>query len=363
MQNKRKFYIRVVTSFHNEGDLLINRALIDAFSPYGDIVIDQNASPKFFLDSLTAEIPNCMPTQDFYKSLMRDTLSQNDVYLLTIPGHFFGRGLGKAFSIFAGAGFFYLLKVFGVKIFKLGGCVGPFDWSVKFAEKFRSGAFNFYGLRDSISRQNIGNAKNIQSFPDMAFYSKDITSIETSSENRSGILISFREETNAMSVTAGYKQQITDKLFTLLNPYKDTETIKFCYQVPSDKEFNQALCQTFSEAGFKCEFINKKLPLKLALKTYSNALMVLSNRLHILLPCIGLGTSHIGIIDKENHHKILGIYRDIGLEDLLVDINQEVESSLPDNLAQQLGYDKLREVYHASFEHAEQAIKALINDK
>jgi polysaccharide pyruvyl transferase WcaK-like protein len=193
----------------------------------------------------------------------------------------------------------------------------------------------------------------------MGFLSDDIHSLVTSVDGRSRVIVSFRRETNSLAITEGYQEAILAKLMTLLANHTH-EILVFCYQVPSDKDFNQQLFDAFVKKGFQCEFIQQKLSLQEGLNLYSKASLVLSNRLHILLPCIGLGTSHIGIIDKLNHHKILGIYRDAGLEDLLVDVNQSVDSQLLEKLYALFDYQFLTSLYAEQYSNAKQKIADIL---
>lgn len=360
MNQERLFFIRVVTSFNNEGDLLINRALIKAFSSYGQVVIDKNASPDFFVKRLILGVQNCKLEARFYSTLFSSIFTKKTVYLLTIPGHFFGAGVKKAIQTFLAAVFFYLLKLLGVKVIKLGGCVGPFDTSVRLAERFRSGAFVFYGLRDSISIDNIGMSQTNNAYPDLAFMSSDIDEIVSQTDIDKNIVISFREATNSMAKASGYQAMIKEKIPLLLEKYKENHTIYLVFQVPSDKGFNQEIYEMLSDLGFKCEFVSEKLKLQDALQLYANANIVMSNRLHILLPCIGLGTKHAGIIDTKKHHKIYGIYKDIGLEELLIDFESTVDNNTLDDLSVRFPTELLLEKYKTQNHLAKSKLAALI---
>ncbi|MFC4700664.1 polysaccharide pyruvyl transferase family protein [Glaciecola siphonariae] len=353
MSNERYFFVRIITSFNNEGDLLINRALLQFVSSYGKVIIDRRSSPDEFLEELTKDIENCELSDTFYKTLIKNTLSRHKTFLLTIPGHFFGEGIKKAFSIFVSACFFYLLKIGGVKILKFGGCLGPFDWPVKVAERFRASAFTFYGIRDSISIANLNKSSKVERFPDLAFVSDDIKKISENkqSERNGNLVISFREQTNAMFNAQGYTEKITDKLAKLIEQ-KQANKLVFCYQVPSDRDFNHRLFCEFKERGYNCEFINKKLRLNEALKLYANSSFVLSNRLHILVPSLCFGTAHLGIIDKKQHHKILGIYRDLNIDSLLVDIDDEITPETIANTAEISSSAHLSSLYNQELEYA-----------
>ncbi len=353
----KKFFIKVITSYRNAGDLLINRALIENLSQHGQVYIDRKNCPDFFYEQLTKEIENIVPVQSFYKTLLIEALKNlGSVSLVTIPGHFFGVGIKKALITFLTGCFFIFLGLIKVKVLKFGGCVGPFDFSVKFAEKFRAWSFNYYGLRDELSRGNL-NSKHAQYFPDLAFASSDIQRVFNSPKinEEQYVVFSFREQTNAMGSAQNYKEKVIKQLESLESSIPDNWKLVFCQQVPSDQKFSAELYEHFVQKGKKCELLSDTLDLDASLILYKNASLVASNRLHILLPALVMEVPHIGLIDKTEHHKILGIYRDNDIEKYIIDMDEDIEPSFIQDVL--VSPDTQKQFKSISIKNAEECAK------
>jgi polysaccharide pyruvyl transferase WcaK-like protein len=92
--------------------------------------------------------------------------------------------------------------------------------------------------------------------------------------------------------------------------------------VPED--FNP--CLAVSEAvssieGKRIEFIENTLELDESIDIIQNANLVISNRLHVLLPALMSGVSHVSLTDLRSHRKLVALYETIGANFVLHDIN------------------------------------------
>lgn len=328
---EKLFFMDITTSFENEGDVLINRSLIENLCKYGEVHINVRKKPLNFIEKITVNIDGVILEENFYFKLFRYIITKK-VYIITTPGHSFGTGFKKCFSNIFSFCFLFLLKIFGAKICKFGASAGPYDLSVNLTERLRSKLFNFYGLRDKKSIKLLKLNPDKSFFPDLSFISEDISKLKNRKSKNSiqNIVISFRPETNVLEKRDDYIDSLNLKLQKILENTSKKIVIIFCYQVPSDKEINFQLYKSALSLGLNVIWMQDKLTLQQALEIYNNSYIVISNRLHILLPSLILNVRHIPMIDTKSHAKITAIYEDLGLKEMLCDIysDEKVDLSL-----------------------------------
>ena len=77
-------------------DLLICRSLLQNLSKHAVIYVDGHAGPSSFLERLTEGLDCVQIARHSCTRLMSSRLSGRRIALVTILGHFFGRGISKA---------------------------------------------------------------------------------------------------------------------------------------------------------------------------------------------------------------------------------------------------------------------------
>ena len=318
--NKYTFIFNIVTAFNNRGDLLINRALISKLREIGDIAVVTKGIPEPFLSKLG------LSEQEMYRSFwqcFKNNFGKRKLVKVGIPGHNFGK---------PSANFQSYLELIYTAIFKLilrvdfirvGTSVGHLEKSAIQVERLKAKFYKIYGVRDNFS-YNVFAPSKISYFPDLAFLSNDLklnSEKPKSLPEEPYIFLSFRPSFPDAEISYDYIEAIIKKLLAFIKD-RNESLIKIAFQVPEDL----APCLAISEAvstieGKQIEFIENTLELDESIDIIQNANLVISNRLHVLLPALMNGVSHISLTDLHRHRKLVALYETIGADFVLHDIN------------------------------------------
>ena len=316
--NKEKVFIfDIVTAFKNRGDLLINRALIHSLRKYGKVMVTTDHLPAKFRDELELTPEECVSN---LKQCLKDNIYKYDVYKVGIPGHSFDkqpRYLAGIIEILV-TSIFKLL--FRVNFLRVGTSFGPIHkYRVKI-EKLKAKMYTLYGVRDNASVELCAPSKMCY-FPDLAFISPDIKPLEKSGNDESYHFLSFRAKFPDAAVTDTYVTNIIGKLKEFIQS-NNVQSIVIGYQVPEDKEPCQLICNALNDLpNVKVKFLQEVLELDQAIDVIAKAEMVLSNRLHVILPALIAGVPHVALTDSAQHKKICALYDSIGAGFVIHDVN------------------------------------------
>lgn len=335
-----KIYYDPFTQYENTGDLLINLSLLSHLKGYGEIVVDDRNKPKWFLDNLlkNGETKLSTYTKKSTISYLLGTLpfrifsrKKEKIYLLLVPGDTSRKGRDKAISKFKELIKFFILKLFGCKIVRLGFSIGPFDRINLIAEKISSFSYHAYGLRDNRSMElaKRNNFKHLFFCPDFAWsYSDHLISRNDRESTRPFIIFSFRSNAYGTVHDESFLVPILKNLEAILS-LEDTKNyqIKVTYQVQYDRDACMQIC-SYLEKKYDVEFVDKKLLLADCLSLYKEAEFIISNRLHVLLAGVLTGTLSIPLINLDQNKKIVSIYEDNNLSALLLDYNGDLQVNL-----------------------------------
>ena len=340
-QDIRIFY-EARTQYGNLGDLIINRTLLERLREYGQIVINDHGVPNWYCKELGIELNerasfyengfNRLIITSKLKSLFQ--LKFSKTYLFLGPGHLsdHSRYLGSRKWIL----YFLLLRILGVRLCRLGFSIGDLSDHNQKIVKWVSRFSYFYGVRDSISESLAHQMEmcQVKYFPDLAwlFRSSFQTAIKPSAD-KDYIVFSFRESAHSCDTSNAYQENLVvvlDKIVDLVCRQWSKRLI-VAYQVDYDSEFSQRLVQRYVEP-YDVEFVDQKLNVQDALELYSNALMVFSNRLHVLLFAIMAGSLPIAVIDSDRQSKVTGIFLDAELSSLVLDIHSDLEQVMKLNM-------------------------------
>lgn len=337
--SKQLIFFPLQTQYTNLGDQLINKVLLDKLQNYGDLIVDDRGVPEWYIEKL-----GLLPHQrsSHYGKKLNYLIIENSlknkfshqfkqIYFIYHPGHRYGdRTWLETFSWFRAMlisnSLFYLL---GVRMCSFGISIGPFSTPLQILEKLKSRFMYFYSVRDSISEvyaKSIGIQK-VQRFPDIAWLMKikpaeqikNLISIEGQY-----IIFSFRSATNAYTNSNVYANKLCAILDQIFNLFCLTlnQKLVISYQVEMDYDFCQFLENRYKDRG-KVICLKEKLETDTIYDLYHNASMVFSNRLHVLLFSIVSHTLPIAVVDVKKHDKVVGIFQDANLHELIIDIEQD----------------------------------------
>lgn len=336
----RYFYYNPFTQYENMGDLLINKSLLDLLRPYGTVIIDDLNKPKWFIDELKQEsdsiVSEVCPNGigNFLEDYLLKNRQQGDVYYqVFVPGDKSRKGFKKALSSLK---HYYKLvkqKQKGCKSIRLGFSIGDFDTANLITESLYSSAFHAYGIRDSLS---MGKAQkfrfsNTVFFPDLAWaYKEDGSSMPNPfKETAKYLVLSFRANKVGTIHQSSYLTIIIEKLKKLLsaNLFEGTKII-ISYQVKFDRDACVQLRDALKDNNLDVYFLDRLLAIEEAISLYRASELVISNRLHVLLLASISESLAIPFVNASHNKKIVGIYQDNDLSDLVIDYTESDANNL-----------------------------------
>lgn len=321
------FIYSLGTQFVNTGDLLINKTLIMLLSKHGVIYLDDFDKPVDFVESLIVNdnvvkiseisgkrniFSSKLNSASFIKQLNIDT--GDKVFFILVPGDISKKGSKMFFQTVILLLRTIYFKINRINIFQVGFSLGSFDLFNIILTRLNTSLYLKSGLRDkgSIKKAQQFGFKNISYFPDLAwaFSRADFVIPE---ESRNCIIISFRAYDKATN------ENLLSAIIDLIrNDKLDKSKIRVCFQVDYDKQFSYEIYTKLQEEKFDVEFIDSTLTIEKALEVYADSLCVLSNRLHVLMLALKVGTMPIPVVQKKRNPKIINIFDDNGLHDLMI---------------------------------------------
>lgn len=317
---KYTFIFNIVTAFNNRGDLLINRALITKLREIGHIAVVTKEIPEPFLSKLG------LSEQEMYGSFwqcFKKNFGRRTLVKVGIPGHNFGKpsaNLQSYLELIFTALFKLILRVDFIRV---GTSVGHLEKSAIQVERLKAKFYKIYGVRDNFSYNTFAPSK-ISYFPDLAFLSNDLkldNQKTKSLQEEPYIFLSFRPSFPDAKISYDYIDAVIKKLLVFIKE-RDENLIKVAFQVPEDHTPCLAISKAVSTLdGKRVEFINETLELDASIDIIRNANLVISNRLHVLLPALMSGVSHVSLTDLRSHRKLVALYETIGANFVLHDIN------------------------------------------
>ena len=336
-------YYKGYTQYHNIGDQLINKSLLDLFREHAAILISDAKMPDFYLDNLEISTSEWVSHKGrgFHRALVSDALQacfdkEKKIYFLASPpGHQFDNSFITGCKyVFTGL-FYLLLYVLGVHIIKIGFSIGPLSAMGKVGERFRAMFVRNYYVRDSISLRYVHDLgiRHAKFFPDLCWsyqpqQQKSLPSqlILTLEKKLPKVVLSFRNAVHGDGEGDAYSQSLVQLLEQVLARYSKQFEFEIAYQVSSDKNFSELLYETFRKK-YPITLREEQIDLRGA-EYYHSADFVLTNRLHVALLAYKFNCLPAILTDIEQHAKINGIFSDAGLRELLIDTQEETVIAL-----------------------------------
>lgn len=332
-----QFFYGAKTQHENLGDLVINRLLLERIREKGEVHILVNGVPGWYLDSVVCESDNIYESSVLFvkKLLLSSVFGSNGsrkVVLVLNPGGFSGDynlyGLVRQVMLL---GFYTVLKVTGVEIIRLGASFERIGSRRALVERLKSKVMKFVGLRDSLSISISKNLKwsNCAEFPDFAFLlrkSDSDRSIGSGENSRYGVAGFYSRKNSSQDE---FIEKQLAKVCAHLNEHGADELL-VTSQVIFDESVNDSLVERLSETCV-CRSVVCRSE-KSALNIYGGSAWVLSNRLHVLLFALSQGVLAFALVSHEHDIKIIGIFRDMQLPELIIpldceDINERIKNA------------------------------------
>src|SRR5690606_33641546 len=95
----------------------------------------------------------------------------------------------------------------------------------------------------------------------------------------------------------------------------------FFYQVEHDRELNCGFAERLSQRA-NVEVVQDRITPEKIDYFYHDKKVVISNRLHVPLYALKNGCLPIAVVDRKSNRKIVSLFKDIGLEDFIFDLDQ-----------------------------------------
>ncbi|MCF7980455.1 MAG: polysaccharide pyruvyl transferase family protein [Pseudomonadales bacterium] len=314
---KKLFIFNIATAYDNQGDLLINRALVQNLRKFGTVRASSQYTPEWFLAAIGIKKEEIGAS---LFSIIKSNFFRNKIYLVSVPGHNFG---GTKNNIASAAG---LLKIivarllFGIKFIKIGTSFGSASKTFRALEAYKSFFCTIYGVRDTASLSDSLPSR-ITYYPDLAFTAADLNHRTFATENY--IYISFREKIPERATRNGFLNhlmaQITQHIISA-----NYERAVVAFQVPVDKAFCRQIAEKLkTETNLEIEFKSTVLSFEDSIAAIGKARCVLSNRLHVLLPSLIMGVPLLAITDTQAHTKVTSLLTTIDATFTIFDVFEE----------------------------------------
>lgn len=324
MRQSVHFFLSAHTQFENLGDLLINRELYAILRQRGALSICVAGVPERFRRGLSLRDGEAVSStlRHVVSMLLVGLLSRvsgsaPQVFLVLKPG-----GLGGECSLFGSFGeaarllLFACARICGIKILRLGVSIGPYGPRRLFFERLKHRLIAYCGVRDSLSASYCMDSGIgvVDRFPDLAFSIALPRMVRMSNEQRH-VIVSFRLDST-------YKEGcFHEEIAAVLDAFDPERNfaVRPVVQVEFDLDGMSEMAISLRAAGRQVMPVCRIEDIASAVSIYSAAEIVFTNRLHVLLLALRSGTPAHAVIDPEKNRKILGLLRDEGLADLVLE--------------------------------------------
>lgn len=323
-RRRTRAYMNIHTQFENAGDALILRELIRLVSSRVPTDVYLGQAPDGFVQQLDLDGNNAVTAHRGQASvgLIRDIFKARlggwRCYLFLTPGASNGERSRKQFA-------FDIIRLVSVAMTTLAR-VRICQVGVSFENigarharllRWRSHLLYACAPREKLA-SDYARELGIQvtaTMPDLSFnlFSLPPSPLE---QLRRGIAFSFRvDKDRAM------RDPLRQIVARVCKASTDQDELIFLAQVGRDVEFMRELAELAAEIRpGQVRFVDCHRNIEEAIATYATCRAVLSNRLHVLLPCLNEGAAPIALTTPELDQKISGIFDSIGLGERVFDI-------------------------------------------
>jgi len=228
-----------------------------------------------------------------------------------------------------------VLKLLNIKLARVGMSVGPLSTKGMVRQRKLSQVYHLWGLRDSSNFEELqlNGFANLLKVEDLAylFERNSFECLSAKKKKMATVCLSFRGAVHSSNLDDHYISGIIQFLKGSKDFLKDKKVL-FAYQVEEDRESCILLRERLQTEGVESEMCMARLTMSEALLLYSNVEYVLTNRLHVALLALLCETIAFAVTDVTEHKKLVNIYKDMGLEMLIVDIYNSDKVCIDENI-------------------------------
>lgn len=324
----------------NLGDVLINVLLIRELSKYDIIYLDGYSESFFNLITYNNQHKDnikYIPGLKFFDGVpvlrwLKLSSALSSVSLVfDPPGHYPEQNALKSFfKSLKYIGRAKILSLMGKKVVRLGITLGPFsDFGWK-TQKHVSEAYSVIGIRDKSNFKTLEEKqiRNLVFVDDLSFLYEPSDFVNTGNSYAAKygeyIVVSFRGNVIGDITDRSYLKPVIEKLMAFLTSEIAEASIKvvFAYQVKEDLEVVREMYLEAKSMNFDSVLIEQQLTLSQIATLYNEANYVVTNRLHVALLALLNSRPAYVVTDIAGHPKLSNVYKDLGLEALLIDSSQ-----------------------------------------
>lgn len=317
-------FLSIKTQFDNLGDALINRELCRLVSARADTWVDFSRAPADFERAMgVSELPGIMVLRQLgflrlITAMLRQRIAGRTCYLFLNPGGLGGNRLSMKGRFSASLYNCLLsgLRRCGVRICHVGISYDSMGSPELRIARWRRRQLHFFAVRDRLSRRYVDSVGMHADaiVPDLSFnlYSKPAPRCEA---GRDSIAFSFRFDGKS-SVDA-----IRHAVRGVIEAAGRDREYLFIAQVSRDEPGMEALRRHAMELGARARLVVCVDDIDALCRVYATCRAIYSNRLHALLMAAYSGATPLAMVSRGKQPKIEGLFGDLGLDDLLLDID------------------------------------------
>ncbi|NBN78054.1 hypothetical protein GWI72_07220 [Microvirga tunisiensis] len=314
--------MNIKTQFENVGDALIIRELLRQIVSRSELTVDVSRCPDVFRTSIgVAELPNTsVQSAGFVSialSMLRDRLRGDTPYYFLIPGGINGEKTLKQYLVGqANTLALSVLSLIGTRVCQTGVSYEALGDRHKRLLRARLKHFHRAMVRDAISLAYAGKhgirADGI--VPDLAFCLAPMTEAGTA---RNRVAFSFRADKSAAT-----RDLLASRVIDICRHVSPDADLLFVVQVARDAPFMSDLKrQVEATLGRPVGYVECYTDIDACRRLYTSCTHLFSNRLHGLLLALCSGAKPVAVIDPVLDPKIVGVFAQIGRNDLVLDAN------------------------------------------
>lgn len=312
----------------NAGEILINVLLVRELSKHARVYIVGNCDDVMHYLTRNNPFAHRIITRSSgcFREKLRNAFHHvfSATFIIDPPGHYFDsrdcKGILKHWKC--------LLRIiynrlFGIRCIRIGATVGPYtrvNWLIAW---LCSLAYSKFGTRElqNFEELHARGFSNLLYTPDPAFLlptsAFQISKDDATAETHPYISITLRGAIPGVHTGDSYYGALVKSLTRILPVNRN---YFLSCQAEDDLLFMMRLFQELQNRGYFVQLIPGILPLDEALEHYRNADAVVTNRLQVALPALLNNTPAFALTDVEHHSKLVNLYTENGLENMLLNI-------------------------------------------
>ncbi len=358
------YFFSAKTQHQNLGDGIISRELLRLLRSHGQVQLLDGGMPPEFLALIEADrVTRHASTGSYVGAIVRSALRQRfqagapRVYYALNPGGFNGGvtwgDLPRQFALILT---YVALWALGVRLIRLGQSVGPFLGARLPIERVKSRFIHAATARDPLSLRYAAESGlgPMRYFPDLALMLEP-RATRTALPARPYVVASFRSSPKR----AGYDDGIERLLRQALGAGGVGAGLDrlFASQVTFDRARSRQLAERLSDLPGETR-IDESTGFDEVLALYRDAEAVFSNRLHVVLLAMRVGTPAYAIVDHGANAKVIGILEDLGFREMVIDLDApQLPRTWPERQAYEL---RCKNVFAAKREQAVATLRQLL---